>query len=93
MDFFGIGIGEIILILLIALMVFGPGKLPEVARGLGKAVHEFRKYSSELTKDFREEFEKEVREAPEEESKSRGTARRRVSKPKATSTEEKGTES
>ncbi len=92
MDFFGIGMGEVILILLIVLMVFGPGKLPEVARGLGKAVHEFRKYSSALTRDFREEFEKEVREPPEEtesRQKSGGeTAKHETSPPK-----EEGTES
>ncbi len=60
MDFFGIGVGELLLILVVVLLVFGPRKLPEIARGLGKAVHEFKKYSSELTKDFKEEFDKEV---------------------------------
>ncbi len=90
MDFLGIGPGELVLILIIALMVFGPGKLPEIARGLGKAVHEFRKYSSALTKDFKEEFEKEVRASPEEESGSPRRARKRRSKRKAALAKEKG---
>lgn len=57
--FFGIGIGEVLLILLLAFLIFGPGKLPEIARGLGKAVRQFSKYSSDLTRDFRNEFERE----------------------------------
>jgi Tat protein translocase TatB subunit len=49
MDFFGIGFGELVLILLIALMVFGPGRLPEVARTLGRLSRNLRKMSSDLT--------------------------------------------
>ena len=40
---FGIGVPELILILVVGLVVFGPGKLPEVARSLGKGIREFRK--------------------------------------------------
>ena len=58
--FFGIGIGELILILLLAFLAFGPGKLPEIARGLGKAVRQFTKYTSSFTDDLRNEFEKEL---------------------------------
>jgi TatA/E family protein of Tat protein translocase len=65
MDFFGIGPLEFFLILVVALIVFGPGKLPELARQLGRAVREFRKASSELTHDFRQEFEKELNAEPE----------------------------
>jgi TatA/E family protein of Tat protein translocase len=64
MDFFGIGPLELVLILVIALMVFGPGKLPELARQLGRAAREFRKASSELTHDFKQEFEKELNAEP-----------------------------
>lgn len=49
---------------MIALLVFGPGKVPEVARGLGKALRQFNKYSSRLTGEFREEFEKEFDPPP-----------------------------
>lgn len=40
---FGLGRGEIILIFLLVLLLFGGKKLPEVAKGLGKAMREFRK--------------------------------------------------
>lgn len=38
-----VGIAELIIILVIALLIFGPNKLPEVARALGKAAREFKK--------------------------------------------------
>ncbi|SDO77953.1 Sec-independent protein translocase subunit TatA/TatB [Selenomonas ruminantium] len=43
---FGIGVPELILILVVGLIVFGPGKLPEVARSLGKGIREFKKATS-----------------------------------------------
>ncbi len=38
-----IGLGEMVILLLVVLILFGPGKLPEVGRALGKAVGEFRR--------------------------------------------------
>ena len=49
MPFPNIGPGELILILIIALVVLGPGKLPDVAQSLGKSVREFRKAASDIT--------------------------------------------
>ena len=46
MDFFGIGAWEILLILVVALIVIGPGKLPGIARTLGKTMRVIRKASS-----------------------------------------------
>ena len=46
---FGLGMQELIIILLIGLLVFGANKLPEIGRGLGRGIREFRKASSELT--------------------------------------------
>ncbi|MCH7646876.1 MAG: twin-arginine translocase TatA/TatE family subunit [Nitrospinae bacterium] len=56
---FGLGMQELIIILLIGLLVFGANKLPEIGRGLGKGIREFRKASSELTDSLEEEEEPE----------------------------------
>jgi sec-independent protein translocase protein TatA len=40
---FGVGTPELIFILLIALIIFGPGKLPELGGSLGRAIHNFKK--------------------------------------------------
>jgi sec-independent protein translocase protein TatA len=49
MGFLGIGTGEILLILILALIILGPGKLTEFARTLGKTVRAIRKASADLT--------------------------------------------
>ena len=49
---FGIGTGEILLLLLVALIVLGPERMPKLARDLGRAVAEFRKTSDELRGEF-----------------------------------------
>jgi sec-independent protein translocase protein TatA len=46
-----LGFPELILILVIALIVFGPGKLPSVGNALGKALREFKKASRDLMQD------------------------------------------
>lgn len=46
---FGIGAPEFILIVIIGLVVFGPGKLPELARTIGKGMREFKKATNALT--------------------------------------------
>ena len=45
---FGLGVWEILVILVIALLVFGPAKLPELARSLGRGLAEFRRASTEI---------------------------------------------
>jgi TatA/E family protein of Tat protein translocase len=45
---FGIGLPEMIIIMVIALIVIGPSKLPELARALGKGMAEFRKATQEI---------------------------------------------
>jgi sec-independent protein translocase protein TatA len=46
---YGIGLPELIIVLALALLVFGSGKLPEIGKGLGKAIKEFKAASKELT--------------------------------------------
>lgn len=41
--FGGIGAGELIVILILALIIFGPGKLPDVGKAVGKALREFKR--------------------------------------------------
>ena len=40
---FGLGIGELVVILIIVLIIFGAGKLPEIGEGLGRGIRNFRK--------------------------------------------------
>ena len=54
---FGIGMTELLVILVVALIVFGPTKLPELARSLGKAMNEFRRASSDLRATFNDAVE------------------------------------
>lgn len=47
-----IGAGELILILAIALIIFGPSKLPQIGRSMGQAIKEFRKGTSQVQKEI-----------------------------------------
>ena len=50
-----LGIQEMIVIFVIALIVFGPKKLPEIGKSLGKGIAEFKKASSDLVKTWEDE--------------------------------------
>jgi TatA/E family protein of Tat protein translocase len=58
---FNIGLPELLIIAAIALIVFGPNKLPELAKGLGKAMREFKK----ATEEVKESFEAETKDLKE----------------------------
>jgi TatA/E family protein of Tat protein translocase len=60
---FGLGMQELLIILAIALVVFGPSKLPQIGSGLGKAIRDFKKGVSS------DDSEDSVKEAKEEKSK------------------------
>jgi len=49
---FGIGMPELLVILVVALVVLGPKRLPEVARALGKAMAEFRRQTADVMDEF-----------------------------------------
>jgi len=53
--FGSIGLPELILIFVVALLLFGPRKLPEIGRSIGKAMGEFRRASNDLRRTVEEE--------------------------------------
>jgi len=55
---FGIGVPELIIIFIIALIVIGPQKLPDIAKALGKAFAEFKKATEEIKNSVKDDIEK-----------------------------------
>lgn len=55
----GLGMGEVVLILVIALVVFGPRKLPELGKSLGQAMSQFRRASEDFKRTWEQEVETE----------------------------------
>jgi Tat protein translocase TatB subunit len=69
--FGNIGFPELLIILILALLVFGPKKLPEVGRSVGKALREFRRTSDEIKGRIEEEINKsEIKTVQEDIQKS-----------------------
>jgi sec-independent protein translocase protein TatA len=69
-----LGTPELILIFVIALIVFGPRKLPELGRSLGRGIAEFKKASNELQRTLEEEIRLEERRPEADASKAVTTA-------------------
>ncbi len=72
MHFFDMGMGEILLILVVALIIWGPGKLPEIARTLGKTVRALRKASFDLTTQISKELDSKEKDSPSQPSAKSG---------------------
>jgi len=67
MDFFGIGLGEVLLILVLALIIWGPKRLPGIARTLGKTARTLRKATNDFTSQVTREMDIEEKERSEKE--------------------------
>jgi len=59
-----IGVPELLIIFVVALIVFGPRKLPELGKSLGRSIAEFKRASNELQNTLDEEIRQESRRAP-----------------------------
>ena len=70
MGFLGIGPWEIVLIIILALILLGPGRMTEIARTLGKIVRSVRKASADFTTTVTREFDNPQDEPPHEEKKT-----------------------
>ena len=72
---FGIGLPELLVILAVALLVFGPKKLPELARSLGRGMAEFRRASTDMRHTFLETSEEPRIEPPKASEKENKEAK------------------
>ncbi len=61
-----IGVPGLILLLIVALVIFGPNKLPEIGRAFGKSIREFKKATEGLTDDLKAEIKEDIKEVKEE---------------------------
>jgi sec-independent protein translocase protein TatA len=62
---FGLGLQELVIILVIALLIFGPSKLPQIGSGLGKAIRDFKKgVGNDDPEDATKEAAKETSKEP-----------------------------
>ncbi|HEX2862975.1 MAG TPA: twin-arginine translocase TatA/TatE family subunit [Deinococcales bacterium] len=61
-----LGAPEIILLLLLALVLFGPKRLPELGKGLGQGIREFKKGTRDLSAELKDALHEEPKDVPTE---------------------------
>ncbi|WHY79630.1 twin-arginine translocase TatA/TatE family subunit [Neobacillus sp. WH10] len=64
--FSNIGVPGLILILIVALVIFGPNKLPEIGRAFGKSIREFKKATEGITDDIKSELKEDIKEVKQD---------------------------
>ncbi len=62
MGFFDIGIGEILMILVVAVIIWGPRRIPEIGRTIGKVLRTLKKASSDLTAELTKEIDSDKKD-------------------------------
>ena len=67
---FGLGVTEVLVILIVAFLLFGPQQLPEVGRQVGKAVKGFKDATDDIRKSVEQDLESSMKEAEESIKKS-----------------------
>ncbi len=82
--FFDFGSGEIFLIVLAIFLVFGPGKIPELARGLGKFINEIKRASEDVKQEINREADRLEREKKLEKYQSEMAQKETVTNEKET---------
>jgi TatA/E family protein of Tat protein translocase len=95
---FGVGMQEIIVILVVALIVIGPKKLPDLARALGRAIGEFKRAADDLKEDLdikglreeRDRLVQEIRQARDTQDMPAPSNAPAAAAPEATEKEDKG---
>ncbi|CBN54781.1 MULTISPECIES: TatA/E family twin arginine-targeting protein translocase [Kamptonema] len=78
MNIFGIGLPEMGVILVVALLIFGPKKLPEIGRSMGKALRGFQ----DASRDFESEFKREAQQLEEAVAITKPEAEKAIATPK-----------
>ena len=71
MDFFAIGMGEVLMVLVVALIIWGPGRIVEIGRTLGKITRTLKKASFDLTTQITKELDVEEKDSPKQEKKTK----------------------
>ncbi len=69
--FFDFGSGEILLILLVVFLIFGPDKIPELARSIGKVINDVKRASEDIKTEINKEADRKDREKRLQEYKSK----------------------
>lgn len=64
--FSNIGVPGLILILTVALVIFGPNKLPEIGRAFGRSIREFKRATEGITDDIKAEIKEDIKESTQE---------------------------
>lgn len=72
--FFDISAGELFIILLVAFVVFGPSRIPEIARKIGRGMNEIRRASDEIKREITRETDKVKKDLNVEDPGLRATA-------------------